>query len=129
MMRKTTLLVLVLAISCIIMANLLLGTEDFDLQTIKKAVKKNPRYDADKEVRWFKMLVASKHTQEEKLQVTLPLTLIDLFFDCTKEKELKIDCNETEIDLRKLYQELKKAGPMSLIEISGEDEILKVWLE
>jgi hypothetical protein len=129
MMRKTTLLVLVVVISCIILANLLLGTEDSDLQTIKKAIKKNPRYDADKEVRWFKMLVKSKHNQKEKLQVTLPLTLVDLFFDCTKERELKIDCDDYDLDLRKLYRELKKAGPMSLIEITGEDGILKVWLE
>jgi hypothetical protein len=129
MMRKTTLLVLVVVISCFILANLLLGTEDFDLQTIKKAVKKNPLYNANKEVRWFKMIITSKHNQKEKLQVTLPLTLVDLFFDCTKERELKIDCDDYDLDLRKLYRELKKAGPMSLIEITGEDGILKVWLE
>jgi hypothetical protein len=129
MMRKTTLLVLVVVISCFILANLLLGTEDFDLQTIKKAVKKNPLYNANKEVRWFKMIITCKHNQKEKLQVTLPLTLVDLFFDCTKERELKIDCDDYDLDLRKLYRELKKAGPMSLIEITGEDGILKVWLE
>jgi hypothetical protein len=129
MMRKTALLGLVVVISCFVLTNLLLSKEDFDLQTIKKAVKKNPRYNADNEVRWFKMIIASKDNKKEKIQVTLPLTLVDLFFDCTKEKELKIDCNDTNVDLRKLYRELKKAGPMSLIEIIGEDGILKVWLE
>ena len=129
MMRKTALLVLVAVISCFILANLLLGIEDFDLQTIKKAVKKNPRYHADKEVRWFKMIITSKHNKKEKLQVTLPLTLVDLFFSCTNEKDLKIECDDYDLDLRKLYRELKKAGPMSLIEITGEDGILKVWLE
>jgi hypothetical protein len=129
MMRKTALLVLVGVISCLILANLLLSIEDFDLQTIKKAVKKNPRYSASKEVRWFKIIITSKHKKREKIQVTLPLTLVDLFFNCTKEKELKIDCDDYDLDLRKLYKELKKAGSMSLIEITGEDAILKVWLE
>lgn len=128
-MRKTALLVLVGVISCLILANLLLSIEDFDLQTIKKAVKKNPRYSASKEVRWFKIIITSKHKKREKIQVTLPLTLVDLFFNCTKEKELKIDCDDYDLDLRKLYKELKKAGSMSLIEITGEDAILKVWLE
>jgi len=129
MMTKTALLVLIVLISCLILANLLLSTEDFDLQTIKKAIKKNPRYSTSKEVRWFKIIIMSKHKKREKIQVTLPLTLVDLFFNCTKEKELKIDCDDYDLDLRKLYKELKEAGPMSLIEITGEDGILKVWLE
>jgi len=128
-MTKTALLVLIVLISCLILANLLLSTEDFDLQTIKKAIKKNPRYSTSKEVRWFKIIIMSKHKKREKIQVTLPLTLVDLFFNCTKEKELKIDCDDYDLDLRKLYKELKEAGPMSLIEITGEDGILKVWLE
>jgi hypothetical protein len=129
MMRKTAVLVLVTVISCLILANLLLSKEDFDLQTIKKAIKKNPRYSANKEVRWFKIIITSKHKKREKIQVTLPLTLVDLFFNCTKEKELKIDCDDYDLDLRKLYKELKKEGPMSLIEIKAEDATLKVWLE
>lgn len=128
-MRKIALFVLVAIISCFILTNLLLSTEDFDLQTIKKAVKKNPRYSTNKEVRWFKIIITNKHKKREKIQVTLPLTLVDLFFDCTKEKELKIDCDDYDLDLRKLYKELKKEGPMSLIEITGEDAILKIWLE
>lgn len=128
-MKKTALLVLIVVISCLILSNLLLSTEDFDLQTIKKAIKKNPRYSASKEVRWFKIIIMSKDKKREKVQVTLPLTLVDLFFNCTKEKELIIDCDDYDLDLRKLYKELKKAGPMSLIEITGEDGILKVWLE
>ena len=57
------------------------------------------------------------------------VTLVDLFFNCTKEKELKIDCDDYDLDLRKLYEELKKEGPMSLIEIKGENATLKIWFE
>lgn len=128
-MRKKAFTVLVMVALCLIFADLLLSSEDFDLQTIKKAVKKNPRYSANKEVRWFKIIITSHHKKREKIQVTLPLTLVDLFFECTKDKELKIDCDDYDLDLRKLYKELKKAGPMSLIEIKSEDSILKVWFE
>jgi len=128
-MQKKSLLILVVVISCLILADLLLSTEDFDLQTIKKAVKRNPRYSTNKEVRWFKIVITSDHKKREKIQVTLPLTLVDLFFNCTKEKELKIDCDDYDLDLRKLYKELKKEGPTSLIEIKGEDATLRIWLE
>ncbi len=128
-MKKTALLVLVVVISCFILANLLLSTEDFDLQTIKKAVKKNPRHNSDREVRWFKMIFTSKDNRKEQIKVTVPLSLVDLFFNCIKEKEMKIECDDYDLDLRKLYKELREAGPMSLIEISSEDGLLKLWLE
>ena len=128
-MRKTTILVLVAVISCFILAGLLLGKEDFDLQTIKKAVKKNPQYNAGKEVKWLKVLITDREDKIEKVQVTLPLSLVDLLMNCTKNKELKIECDDYDIDLKKLFKELKKAGPMSLIEICGEEATLKIWLE
>lgn len=128
-MKKTALLVLVVVISCFILAALLLGTEDSDLQSIKKAVKKNPRYDSNREVRWFKMIFTSRDNKKEQIKVTVPLTLVDLIFGCIKEKEFKIECDDYDLDLRKLYKELREAGPMSLIEISSEDGLLKLWLE
>jgi len=128
-MKKMTILVLVVVISFFIMASLLLAKEDFDLQTIKKAVKKNPQYKAGKEVKWLKVLIADRQDKSEKVRVTLPISLVELLMNCTKDKELKIDCDDYGLDLKKLFKELKKAGPMSLIEICGEEATLKIWLE
>ena len=33
------------------------------------------------------------------------------------------------IELRKFFYELKKLGPLCLIEINEEDETVKIWLE
>jgi hypothetical protein len=106
-----------------------IAKEDFDLKTIKKAVKKNPRYRRGQEVHWFKVLIRDGDSRKDKLEITLPLSLVDLLFECTKDKKMNIDCGDYDLNLRKLYKELKRRGPKSLIEIRGEDGVLKIWLE
>jgi hypothetical protein len=106
-----------------------LAKEDFDLKTIKKAVKKNPQYKKGKEVQWFKLLIRDNDNRKNKLEITLPISLVDLFFQCTKDKKMNIDCGDYDLDIRKLYKEVKRRGPQSLIEIRGEDGFLRIWLE
>jgi len=128
-MKKTSLFILVVFISIIILSHFVLAKEDFDLQTIKKAVKKNPQYKKGREVQWFKLLIMDGDCKKDKLEITLPLSLVDLLFECFKDKKMNIDCGDYDLDLRRLYKELKKRGPKSLIEIRGEDGVLKIWLE
>lgn len=128
-MKKTSLFILVVFVSIIVLSNFLLAKEDFDLQTIKKAVKKNPQYKKGREVQWFKLLIMDGDCKKDKLEITLPLSLVDLLFECAKDKKMNIDCGDYDLDLRRLYKELKKRGPKSLIEIRGEDGVLKIWLE
>ena len=128
-MKKTSLFILVVFVSIIVLSNFILAKEDFDLQTIKKAVKKNPQYKKGKEVQWFKLLIMDGDCKKDKLEITLPLSLVDLLFECAKDKKMNIDCGDYDLDLRRLYKELKKRGPKSLIEIRGEDGVLKIWLE
>jgi hypothetical protein len=128
-MKKTSLFILVVFISIIILSHFVLAKEDFDLQTIKKAVKKNPQYKKGREVQWFKLLIMDGDCKKDKLEITLPLSLVDLLFECAKDKKMNIDCGDYDLDLRRLYKELKKRGPKSLIEIRGEDGVLKIWLE
>lgn len=128
-MKKTSLFILVVFVSIIVLSNFILAKEDFDLQTIKKAVKKNPQYKKGREVQWFKLLIMDGDCKKDKLEITLPLSLVDLLFECAKDKKMNIDCGDYDLDLRRLYKELKKRGPESLIEIRGEDGVLKIWLE
>jgi hypothetical protein len=128
-MKKTSLFILVVFVSIIVLSNFILAKEDFDLQTIKKAVKKNPQYKKGREVQWFKLLIMDGDCKKDKLEITLPLSLVDLLFECAKDKKMNIDCGDYDLDLRRLYKELKKRGPKSLIEIRGEDGVLKIWLE
>jgi len=128
-MKKAAILVLVVFVLTIILASFLLAQSRDDYQTIKKAVKKNPNYEAGKEVKWFKVLVTDNKTKKEKVRVTLPISLVELFLECTREKHLKINRDECDIDLKEVFKELKKLGPVALIEVVDEEETVKVWLE
>jgi hypothetical protein len=128
-MKKKSVLILIVFVSIIFISHFVLANEDFDLRTIKKAVKKNPQYKKGREVQWFKLLIMDGDNNKDKLEITLPLSLVDLLFECTKDKKMDIDCGDYDLDLRKLYKEIKRRGPKSLIEIRGEDGVLKIWLE
>jgi hypothetical protein len=100
-----------------------------DFRAIQKAVKKNPAYEAGREVKWLKILVTDRRDKEERVQVTLPLALIDMLLKCKDSRHFRVDDGDCEIDLKALFAELKKAGPASLIEIRGDDALIRIWLE
>jgi hypothetical protein len=115
---------LVLAISGVALAE---GQND--IQAIKKAVKENPNYEPGKEVKWFKVLVTDNKAGKDKVRVTLPISLVEAFVKCADNKHLRIDKGDCDIDFGELLVELKKVGPMAIVEIYEDDETVKVWLE
>ncbi len=100
-----------------------------DLQAIKKAVKENPAYEAGKDAKWFKVLVTDAKTNKDKVRITLPIAIVEVFLRCADDKHIRMHRHDCDIDIGALFAELKKIGPMSLIEVMDEDEIVKVWLE
>ena len=128
-MKRITIFVLALIMTGVFSAGVIFADNDDDFQAIKKAVKDNPQYDPDKEAKWFKVLVTDTQTNKDKVKITLPISLVELFMKCADNKNLRIDRDEYDIDLKELFAELKKVGPMALIEVYEEDEIVKIWLE
>lgn len=128
-MKKITVFVLTLILLGFISAGTAFADSHDDIQAIKKAVKDNPQYDPGKEAKWLKVLVTDTQTQKDKVKITLPISLVELFMKCADDKNLKIDRDEYDIDLKELFAELKKVGPMALIEVYEDDEIVKIWLE
>jgi hypothetical protein len=128
-MKKNTVFVLVLILMGFFSAGAVFADSDDDFQAVKKAVKDNPQYDPGKEAKWFKVLVTDMQTNKDKVKITLPISLVELFMKCTDNKNLRIDRDEYDIDLKELFAELKKVGPMALIEVYEDDEIVKIWLE
>lgn len=122
-------LVLVIVALMFFLTSVLLADRSSDIQTIKKAVKNNPAYESGKEVKWFKVLIIDNQTKKEKVKIDLPVSLIEYFIKCTEDKHLKVRREECDIDLKELFQELKKQGPMSLIEVYEDGETVKVWFE
>ncbi|MFB0564305.1 MAG: hypothetical protein ACETWK_01335 [Candidatus Aminicenantaceae bacterium] len=127
-MKKATILVIVLFSLSLILAAFLFAEGKDDFQAIKKAVKKNPNYQAGKEVKWFKLLVRDNKTDKDKVRLTLPVSLVELFVKHVKKSRVSID-DECEVDVRALFNELKELGPTSIIEIYEEEATVRIWLE
>jgi hypothetical protein len=128
-MKKAILIVLIAFGVAFLLATFGLAKTDDDLQTIKKAVKENPSYEPGKEVKWFKVLVTDTKTNKDRVKITLPLALVEAFVKCADNKHLRLHDQETDINFEELLTELKKVGPMALIELYEDDEMVKVWLE
>ena len=86
-MKKITFMLLVL-FSISLLPAYSVAAEDADLQAVKKAVKDNPNYSGDQEVKWFKILVTEDN--KDKVKITLPLALMELFMRSAKNKHLRI---------------------------------------
>ncbi len=128
-MKKAAFLIVIILSVTLILAAVLLAERNVDLQTIKKAVKSNPAYEKGREVKWIKLLITDNKTKKDKVRITLPLSLVETFLKCAKDKPLRIHNEECDLDLKALLAELKKLGPTALIEVYEEDETVKIWLE
>ncbi|MBC7363195.1 MAG: hypothetical protein H5U07_01470 [Candidatus Aminicenantes bacterium] len=100
-----------------------------DYRVIKKAVEDNPKAELKGEAKWFKVLVIDNKTGKEKVKITMPIALVEIFIRCAEDKEVKLKSTEARLNMEELLKELKKAGPLSMVEINEEDETVKVWLE
>jgi hypothetical protein len=128
-MKRTAWLVLALVGLMFLTPSFASADKRDDLQAIKKAVKENPAYEPGKEVKWFKVLVTDTRTNKETVRITLPIALVEAFMKCSGDKHLRIDHDRCDIDFQELLGELKKVGPMALVEVYDHDEMIKVWLE
>jgi hypothetical protein len=128
MKKSICLIAAVCVLSVLLGGSSLAGTND-DIQAIKKAVKDNPNYEPGKEVKWFKLLVTDNKTNKDKVRITLPISLVEVFVKCAENKHVKLNREDCDIDLQAMLAELKKIGPMAIIEVYEDDETVKVWLE
>jgi len=98
-----------------------------DLKVIKRAIRENPDYRAGREATRFNLEIKERGFHRDKFRLTVPLALFDLFFLCAGEERIRLeDCG---IDIRALYEELRKAGPGVLLEIQDGRGSFKVWLD
>jgi hypothetical protein len=127
-MKKISLVIL--GIFCLgILAAPAAAANPNDFKAIQKAVKKNPTYEPGREAKWLKILITDKRDEGERVNVTLPRSLVELILGCTDSRHFKVDDGDCEIDLKAIFKDLKKAGPAALIEIRDDGALIKVWLE
>jgi hypothetical protein len=100
-----------------------------DLAAIKRAVAENPAPETAPAAKWFKVLVIDARTNKEKVKITLPISLVEIFVKSARNSHVRMRRHDVDIDIAELWSELKKIGPMTFIEIAEGDEIVKVWIE
>jgi hypothetical protein len=128
MMKKAYVWLAVLLVGFIMTAGLFASAAD-DYKVIKNAVKSpETSKTGQKSVQWFKILVVDKDGSEEKVKITLPISLVEIMLSSCPEKEFDID-HGCKIDIKRIWNDLKAAGPLSLVEVEDHGESVKIWLE
>lgn len=100
-----------------------------EYKVIKRAVKDKKAPESTDEVTWFRLEVTDKAENKAKVKIKIPLSLLELFANCEKDDidlDLKDKCK---VSLKTILKELKKNGPMTLIEVEGDKELVKIWFE
>ena len=121
--KRNLLLVIFLMVTFMAATLPVLGSAE-EYKVIKRAVKNKKSTD---EVTWFRLEVTDKTARKTKVKIRIPLSLVELFADCEKEAiDLKDKCK---ISLKTILKELKKNGPMTLIEAECDKELVKIWFE
>jgi hypothetical protein len=101
----------------------MLGSAE-EYKVIKRAIKNKKSTD---DVAWFRLEVFKKKAKKCTVKIRIPFSLFEIFADCDNDAmDIKGKCN---ISLKTILKELKKNGPMTLIEAECEDEIVKIWFE
>jgi len=127
MKRKTNLLLVIFLMVTFMAATLpVLGSAE-EYKVIKRAVKDKKAPETTDEVTWFRLEVTDKAENKTKVKIKIPLSLVEMFADCEEEAiDLKDKCK---VSLKTILKELKKNGPMTLIEVEGDKELVKIWFE
>ncbi len=127
-MKKTYVWLAVLLVGFAMAAGLYATAAD-DYKVIKNAVKSPETSKAGRQsVQWFKIVVVGKDGDKENVKITLPISLVEIMLNACPEKEFDID-HGCHIDIKKVWNDLKAAGPLSLVEVEDHGESVKIWLE
>lgn len=125
-MKKNSILVVFIMVLFMAATLPLVGNSADDYKVIKKAVKGKR---TSGEASFIRIEVTDKKTKKAKVKIKVPLSLVELVSDCVPDNidiKGKGKCN---IDMKKILKELKKHGPMTLIEVDEEDAMVKIWIE
>jgi len=120
--------VAVFLIAFVMAAGLFANPAD-DYKVIKNAVKNAKGSGAGQgDAHWLKIVVSGKDGKKENVKISLPLSLVEMMINACPEEKFKFE-HGCQVDIRKIWDELKKAGPQVLIEVEGHGETVKIWFE
>jgi len=100
-----------------------------DYKVIKNAVKSSETSaSGQNSVQWFKIMVTGKDGSKEKVKISLPISLVEMMINACPEEKFEVE-HGCRIDIKKIWNELKKAGPLALVEVEDHGETVKIWFE
>ncbi len=125
MKKNLNLILVIFVISALVLGTLpAFGNSADDYKVIKNAAKTS-KGTAD--ITWFRIEVTEKGTNKAKVKIKLPISVIEMLAECT-DGDINLE-NKCKINLKKILAELKKGGPMTLVEIEEDDGYVKIWFE
>jgi hypothetical protein len=119
---------LVMLVGLALAAGLYAGRND-DYKVIKNAVHGSAEDGGGRrQARWLKIEVTGRNGAGERVKLTLPVSLMEIMIRACPEKKFSID-RGCEIDILRVWNDLKAAGPLALVEVEDGEETVKIWLE
>jgi hypothetical protein len=122
-MKKLILVIFIIFILVVGTSTVFADSAD-DYKVIKK-VSKNKQNSGD--LTWFRVEIIEKTGKKSKIKIKLPIFLVETLAGCT-EGAINLE-NKCKFNLKKVLADLKKYGPMTLVEIESDDADIRVWFE
>ena len=126
-MKKGIVGLLIFSLALVLAIGLFASTND-DYKVIKNAVQSPETPHAGKKAQWFKILVVGKDKDGENVKITLPISLVEVMINACPDKKFHIE-DGCQIDIRRVWNDLKAAGPLALVVVEDHEESVKIWLE
>ncbi len=121
-MKKKFIVVVFIIITFLMSGASMYGDSGDDFKVIKKGIK-----GKSGKAQYLKITVFNKKKNKNTVKLKFPLSIIELIADCTKDS-INIK-SENDFDLKKILKVLRKNGPMTIVEVDEEDELIKIWFE
>lgn len=127
-MKKMTVGIMALLLVPALAAGLFAGRND-DYKVIKNALHGVADGGGGRQqARWLKIEVQGGKRDGENVKITLPVSLMEMIIRSCPEKRFHVD-RGCDIDIQKVWSDLKAAGPLALVEVEEHGETVKIWLE
>jgi hypothetical protein len=125
-MKKTIVTILAMLVVLALAIGLYAGRND-DYKVIKNALHGVADGGGRQPLRWLKIEVTGNGAGE-KVKLTLPVSLMEMIIRACPDKKFRVDTG-CDIDIQRVWNDLKAAGPLALVEVEDSGETVKIWLE
>lgn len=125
-MKKILAIAATLFIAVLLTVNFAESQSSTDYKVIKNAVKKNGETGKD----LIFHLTVKDNEDGDSVVIEMPFNVVEYLVESCKDADIHLEGKKA-FKLRDVFDKLKKAGPMTIIEINEfeNDNTIKIWLE